>query len=206
MRRLLFIVLPLAGILIAAVLVQRNTSTDPLENATPAADTGAERATTATPATAPTAADVEEIIEARRVLMQQVERHMKPIDEFTVTPSGDLAALRSAGQTIEAMMLAFPHLFPPATNRYDATVRESPTSALPQIWKDQAAFRTLAAASEQASAAIAAAGDAASLRTAARALRASCDGCHVRFMKAYTPPTVTQEDRDVDFDSVFQGK
>lgn len=149
-------------------------------------------------------AEPGEIIEARRVLMIQVERLMKPIDAFTLEEKGDLPALRSAGATIEAMMLAFPHLFPPATNLYDATVRESPTVALPAIWDDFPAFRAFAEASERSAAAIAGHEDAESLRTAGLALRASCDGCHARFMRPYTPPEVTPEDLDFDFDSVFE--
>jgi hypothetical protein len=34
-------------------------------------------------------------------------------------------------------------------------------------------------------------------------MRAACDTCHAAFMKAYTPPQVTDEDRNFDFDSVL---
>ena len=34
-------------------------------------------------------------------------------------------------------------------------------------------------------------------------LRAACDACHAGFMKPYTPPVVTDEDRNFDFDSVL---
>jgi cytochrome c556 len=150
--------------------------------------------------------DALEVIEARRVLMLRVEELMKPIDALTVAETGELASLQSAAASIEAMMLAFPHLFPPATNLYDASVRESPTSALPAIWADPPAFRAFAEAAEHAAATIVQAADKETLRTAGGALRASCDGCHAQFMKAYTPPKVTQEDLDFDFDPVFKGK
>ena len=147
-----------------------------------------------------------EIIEARRVLMLRMEEQMRPIDELTASGKGDLAALRSAGATIEAMMLAFPHLFPPATNLFDPASRESPTYALPAIWDDFASFRTFAEASERAAATMAGSEDAESMQAAGRSLRASCDGCHARFTRPYTPPKVTQEDLDFDFDSVFPDK
>jgi cytochrome c556 len=125
-------------------------------------------------------ADTAEIIEARRVLMRQVQRLMQPIDVFTVDGNGDADAVRSAAETIEAMMLAFPHLFPPATNLYDPSLREPPTIALPAVWETFATFRTLAERSERAAAAVTASTDATALRTA------------------------TQEDLDFDFDAVLR--
>ena len=149
------------------------------------------------------ASQAAEIIEARRILMRQVQRSMQPIDAFTVESSGDAATVRSAAEAIEAMMLAFPHLFPPATNLYDASLVEPPTIALPAVWESFATFRAVAEKSERAAAAVAASSDATSLRTAAVALRTSCEDCHARFTQPYTPPQVTQEDLEFDFDSVF---
>ena len=189
MGRIVLALLGVAAVAIAGVLFARSG--------------GRERAPhTVTGAVA--AGDSAEIIEARRVLMRTIEQLMRPIDEFTVKKSGDVPALRSAAASIEAMMLAFPHLFPPATNLYDATVRDTPTQALPAVWDDGPTFRMVAEAAERSAAAIAASDDAESLRIAGGALRASCDACHAQFMKAYTPPTVTQEDREFDFDSVFK--
>ena len=188
MQRVLLALLVVVGIVIGGVLLLRNSE--------PVTRTGVADSST----------DVMEVIEARRVLMRRVEELMKHIDALTVAETGDLAALHSAAASIEAMMLAFPHLFPPATNLYDASVPETPTSALPAIWGDLPAFRALAEDAEHAAAAIVQADDMERLRTAGRALRASCDECHARFMKAYTPPRVTQEDLDFDFDPVFKGK
>jgi len=190
-RRLFLTLLGLVVLVIAGVLVMRNTG-----DVTGTGGTGV----------VDSSDDASEIIEARRVIMLRVEELMKPIDALTIEKTADLPALRSAGSSIEAMMLAFPHLFPPVTNLYDATVRESPTAALPAIWDDLPAFRTFAAASERAAATIATSEDEGALRTAGGALRASCDGCHARFMRPYTPPKVTQEDLEFDFDAVFKGK
>jgi cytochrome c556 len=191
--RIVSVVIGIVAAAIAGVLVGRNAERDTPTDATAATET--------TPST-----DTAEIIEARRVLMLQIDRLMKPIDAFTVEGKGDIPALQSAAGAIEAMILAFPHLFPPESNLYDASVRESPTTALPAVWEDQEAFRTFAQEAERSAAAIAGTDDAAALRAEAVALRGACDGCHAQFMKPYTPPRVTQEDRDFDFDSVFPGK
>lgn len=145
----------------------------------------------------------EEVIEARRVLMIDVERQMVPIDNFTAGEPADLDALRAAATTIEAMLLAFPHLFPPTTDLYDPTVLESPTTALPAIWQDFDAFLALAESGESAAATMAAADDAEALRSAGRALRATCDACHAQFSRPYVPPEVTQEDLEFDFEAVL---
>jgi cytochrome c556 len=146
------------------------------------------------------ATDPLEVIEARRVLMLEAERQMKPIDEYTLGTPADAAALKSAAQTIEALLLALPHLFPPDTNRFDPTTREPPTIALPTVWENFAAFQEMGVAAEGAAAKLMAADGAEPLRDAARTLRASCDACHAAFTKPYVPPQVTDEDRNFDFE------
>jgi cytochrome c556 len=145
----------------------------------------------------------EEVIEARRLLMIETERLMKPIDAFVTGEPADAAVLREDATAIEAMLLAFPHLFPPTTNRYDATVLNPPTIALPAIWQSFDAFLAQAGVAERAAAELIAAGDDASLRAAGTRLRAACDACHAAFAKPYTPPVVTEQDLNFDFESVL---
>ena len=147
--------------------------------------------------------DPGEVIEARRVLMIEAERLMKPIDSFSIGGPGDPAALRSAAVTLESLLLAAPHLFPPTTNLFDPQLHDPPTTALPTIWDRFAAFETFAGAAERAAAALATAKDGEPLRAASARLRASCDACHAGFMKPYTPPQVSDEDFNFDFDSVL---
>ena len=132
--------------------------------------------------------DPAEVIEARRLLMVQAERLMKPIDEFSIGRPGDPAALRSAATTLEPLLLALPHLFPPTTNLFDPAAHDPPTIALPTIWQRFAAFQTFAESAERAAAALAAADDGEPLRAASARMRAACDTCHAAFMKPYTPP------------------
>jgi cytochrome c556 len=145
----------------------------------------------------------EEVIEARRVLMTQTERLMKPVDGFIVGEPADAALLRANAAAIEAMLLALPHLFPPTTNLFEQTALDPPTVALPTIWQRFAAFETFAESAESAAAALAAAEDGEPLRAASERLRAACDRCHAAFMKPYTPPVVTDEDLSFDFESVL---
>jgi cytochrome c556 len=144
-----------------------------------------------------------EVIEARRVLMLEAERLMKPIDSYSMAQPGEPAALRSAARTLESMLLALPHLFPPTTNLFDPDVREPPTIALPTIWSRFAAFETFAESAERAAAAAAVAEDGEPLREASARLRAACDTCHRAFTKPYTPPVVTEEDLNFDFESAL---
>ena len=146
------------------------------------------------------ATDPLEVIEARRVLMLEAERQIKPIDEYTLGTPADPAALKSAARTIEALLLALPHLFPSGTNRFNATTPEPPTIALPAVWENFVAFQEMGIAAEAAAAKLVAAEGEEPLRDAARALRASCDACHAAFTKPYVPPTVTDEDRNFDFE------
>jgi cytochrome c556 len=133
----------------------------------------------------------------------EIERLMKPIDSFTVDEPADLPALRSAARSIETLLLTAPHLFPPATDRFDPASPQTPTLALPAVWQQWDTFLSLGAASGQAAADLAAANDADAVRAAARKLRGSCDACHAVFTRPYVPETATDADRDFDFDSVL---
>jgi cytochrome c556 len=145
-----------------------------------------------------------EVIEARRVLMLEAERLMKPLDGYSMGQPGEPAASRSAARTLESMLLALPHLFPPTTNLFDPDVREPPTIAVPALWSRFAAFETFAESAERAAAAAAVAEDGEPLREASARLRAACDTCHRAFTKPYTPPVVTDEDRNFDFESALR--
>ena len=145
----------------------------------------------------------DEVIEARRVLMIETERLMKPIDGFIVGEPADAAVLRANATSIEAMLLALPHLFPPTTNRFDPDVLDPPTIALPAIWQRFPAFLTFGESAERAAVALREADDTDALRDASARLRGACDTCHAAFIKPYTPPEVQPEDFEFDFESVL---
>jgi len=173
---------------------------------TPVAPSAPPPAVTAAPAAEPGWTGITEpmeVIEARRALMTQAETLMKPVDGFIVGEPADAAMLRANAAAIEPMLLALPHLFPPTTNLFDPAAHDPPTTALPAIWQRFAAFQTFAESAERAAAALAMSQDGEPLREASARLRASCDACHAGFMKPYTPPVVTEEDKEFDFDSVI---
>lgn len=161
------------------------------------------------PASEPAASDTPpefdpmETIEARRVLMLEAGRQIAPIDLYTIGTPADPAAIRAAAVTIESLLLALPHLFPPNTNLFDPTTREPPTTALPAVWENFAAFQAMNVTAEEAAAALAVAEGEESIKEAARNLRAACDACHQAFTKPYVPPQVTDADREFDFEEVL---
>lgn len=148
-------------------------------------------------------AEPGEIIEARRLLMTEAERLMKPIDGYTIGEPADPAQLRSLATTLEPLLLALPHLFPPSTNLFDPAVLDPPTIALPTIWQRFGTFRTLAENAEHAAAALREAQGTEALQAASTRLRTACDVCHRTFTRPYTPPRVTEEDFNFDFESAL---
>jgi cytochrome c556 len=178
----------------------------PSAEAPPAAGAPQSDATAAAPSAEPGWTGVtepNEVIEARRALMTEAETLMKPVDSFVVGEPADATTLRANAAAIEPMLLALPHLFPPTTNLFDPDAHDPPTTALPAIWKRFPAFQTFAESAEHAAAALAKSEDGEPLREASARLRASCDACHAAFMKPYTPPVVTEEDKEFDFESVL---
>ena len=143
---------------------------------------------------------------ARQELMEHIEILMEPIDTIQVKEVRDADKLRGAAETIGAMLLALPHLFPPTTNLYDPKVQMPATLALPRIWTDFGTFYQLAGAAASASEAMGSAQGATQLRAASKQLRSSCDACHALFLRAYLPPKVQDSDYKFDFDSALHRK
>jgi cytochrome c556 len=148
----------------------------------------------------------KDVITARQELMEHIELLMEPIDTIQVEPVHDPDRLRAAAETVSAMLLAVPHLFPPTTNLYDPKVQMPETLALPGIWKNFASFYQLATAASNAAQAMGTAQGDEPLRAASRTLRASCDACHTLYLRPYAPPKVLDSDYKFDFDSVLHKK
>lgn len=146
----------------------------------------------------------KDVITARQELMEHIEILMEPIDGLQVKEGGDPVALHAAAETISAMLLALPHLFPPTTNLYDPKVEMPRTLALPAIWKEFGTFYGLATAASGAAEAMAGAQGPAALRAASLRLRASCDACHAVYLRKYEPPKVRESDLRFDFDSALR--
>jgi len=147
-----------------------------------------------------------DVITARQELMEHIELLMEPIDTLQVKDTFDTARLHSAAETIAAMLLALPHLFPPTTNLYDPRAPMPATLALPPIWKNFANFYALAGAASRAAEAMADAEGKPALRAASLKLRASCDACHALYLRPYAPPKVLDSDYQFDFQSALRKK
>lgn len=154
--------------------------------------------------TAPADDAPESIIEARRALMSEMERLMLPIDLLTVGESVDNADPRSNATSIAQMLKAFVHLFPPATNLYDAAADMPVTLALPSVWDEPATFTAMSASAVAVAEELTAAEGNDATTSAAARLRSACDACHAVFLLPYTPPSVSSEDVDFDFDALFE--
>jgi len=148
----------------------------------------------------------EKVIEAREALMLEIERVMRPLDSYTVGDPADPEELRSSARTVSQMLLAVPHLFPPTTNLYDPKAETPKTLALPPIWQSFAAFEELAAAATRQADKVANMKTPGELKAGALALRATCDACHVTYLRPYVPSAVKQDDVNFDFDSALKKK
>jgi cytochrome c556 len=196
-----------ALICLASAVIVGACSEPPADRAEPRPGPGAE-----TPVAPSTEAgwtgltEPEEVIEARRVLMVEAQRLMLPVDGFAAGEAADAAVLRANATSLEALLLALPHLFPPTTNRFDPSAHDPPTVALPAIWQRFPAFLTFAESAERSAAALRDAQDTEALRAGSARLRGACDTCHAQFMKPYTPPEVKPEDLEFDFESVLPNR
>lgn len=145
-----------------------------------------------------------DVIAARQALMLELEQLMVPIDTYTVEPDTDPTLLPPAARTIATMLLAVPHLFPSTTNLYDPEEEMPATIALPRIWEEFDTFYSMAAASSMAATTMAGTTGPEALRASSLALRATCDACHALYLRPYVSGTVTEEDLEFDFDSIFE--
>ena len=98
----------------------------------------------------------------------------------------DLAGANDQADTVSVLLMAFPHLFPPATNQWKPNVDKDPgtdTFAAPEVWTKFGDFYSQATAAAKIAFDASRATEEAELRAAVAKLRAACDGCHATYMK-----------------------
>jgi cytochrome c556 len=123
----------------------------------------------------------KDVIVARKTLMNTMGTNMYPVDEMFETGKIDLGAARVPLESISAMLMAFPHLFPPSTNLWkQGTARDPATDTLADaaIWASRECFYRDAMAASKYSFDASRAQNVADFRKSARDLRLTCDGCH----------------------------
>src|ERR1019366_817308 len=132
------------------------------------------------------AASANDVIFARKTLMATIARDMYPIDEMRQNGKYDLDKGRANADSISAMLMAFPHLFPATTNTWTDKAPRDPavdTFASPTVWEAYVSFYKEAQAASKIAFDLSKAQNEVEFRTKARDLRLACDTCHADYQK-----------------------
>ena len=129
----------------------------------------------------------KDTIFARKILMGAIDMNMDEI-ETMLAPEGklELAEGQEHAETISTMLMAFPHMFPPATNQWKAGAERDPatdTFASPELWKNFADFYARASEASKLAWSASRARRPDEFRTFIAQLRARCNGCHALNLK-----------------------
>src|SRR5471030_2551251 len=129
----------------------------------------------------------KDTIFARKILMGAIDMNMDEI-ETMLAPEGklDLAEGQEHSETISTMLMAFPHMFPPATNQWKAGAARDPatdTFASPDVWANFADFYARATEASKIAWNASRAKRAGDFRVLVLQLRERCNGCHALNMK-----------------------
>jgi cytochrome c556 len=129
----------------------------------------------------------KDTIFARKILMGAIDMNMDEI-ETMLAPEGklDLAEGQEHAETISTMLMAFPHLFPPATNQWKPGAARDPatdTSASPKLWMNFADFYARADEASKLAWSASRAKRASDFRGFIGQLRERCNACHALNLK-----------------------
>ena len=133
-----------------------------------------------------TAATPEDAILARKTLMDTLSDNMDQIEGMISTNKLDIADAHDHADAISAMLMAFPHLFPPSTNQWKPDVTPDPvtgTSASPDVWSKFADFYKRANDASKTAFDISRAEKADDVKASTAKLRTACNECHAAYMK-----------------------
>jgi cytochrome c556 len=141
----------------------------------------------ADPASAQDQPAAKDTIFARKILMGAIDMNMDEI-ETMLAPEGklNLADGQEHAETISTMLMAFPHLFPPATNQWKPGGNRDPatdTFASPGLWSNFADFYQRATEASKIAWSASRAKRADEFRPLIGQLRARCNACHALNLK-----------------------
>jgi cytochrome c556 len=144
-------------------------------------------AMSSSPADAQELPAAKDTIFARKILMGAIDMNMDEI-ETMLAPEGklDLAEGQEHAETISTMLMAFPHLFPPATNQWKPGAARDPatdTFASPELWTNFADFYARAGEASKLAWSASRAKRAADFRGFVGQLRERCNACHALNLK-----------------------
>jgi cytochrome c556 len=127
-----------------------------------------------------------DVILARKLLMNFMCDRMAQIEIMIGRGNVDLKFARESGEAISAMMQAFPHLFPPGSNRWHNDPDADPvteTFASPDAWTGFSDFYQQATAASKSAHELGQAATVEEVKTRARDLRILCDTCHALYLE-----------------------
>jgi cytochrome c556 len=127
------------------------------------------------------AATAKDVIFARKTLMNSICEKTTAIETMISLRRIDLDEARKLADAMSAMLLAFPHLFPPSSNQWNPNVDPDPetdTYASPELWTGFSDFYLRSAAAAKIAHDLSRADKIDDVKTGARELRIVCDTCH----------------------------
>ena len=135
----------------------------------------------------PSVPPAKDTVFARKILMSTVAENMDEL-ETMLEPGArfETAEAREHSNLISVLLLAFPHMFPAATNQWkDGASRDAAldTYASPDVWTRFADFYARSTAASQAALEASKAKTLKDFKAHIAELRTSCDGCHAAYMK-----------------------
>jgi cytochrome c556 len=133
------------------------------------------------------AATAKDAIFARKLLMSSIGDNMDELEDMILTNRIDMNEAHEHADIVSTMLLAFPHVFPPATNQWKPGVTDrdaaSDTYASPDLWTNFPDFYKRATEASEIAFKASRARNESDFRTSVAALRQACDGCHAQYQK-----------------------
>jgi len=127
-----------------------------------------------------------DVIFARKALKDAACDRMADIERMIAGGRVDLDRVRDEAGAIAAMLTAFPHLFPPSSNRWKPDDNQDPataTLAAPELWSDFPNFYQQATSAAHSAFELSRARNVEDVKTRARELRIACDTCHALYLE-----------------------
>jgi cytochrome c556 len=132
------------------------------------------------------AAKVEDVIVARKTMMDTLSDNMDQIEQMISTNKIDLNDAHEHADTISVMLMAFPHLFPPASNQWKPGADIDPvtgTYASPDVWSKFPDFYKRAGDASKTAYDMSRADKIDALKSKTAELRTACNACHTAYLK-----------------------
>jgi cytochrome c556 len=130
----------------------------------------------------------KDTIFARKIVMGTIDMNMDEV-ETMLSPGGklDQAAAREHLDIISVLLMAFPHMFPAATNQWKPGVDRDAaldTFAAPELWASFGDFYRRASTASKLALDASRTKTADELKPLVAELRTACNSCHASYLKA----------------------